>query len=415
MDNEQIQTYLIPNNFIDESRTFNGMLKTRHVVEAAICLVVLGGASWLFIPPTVSFKLTLVLGISLPLPLACLAGVNGDSLFTFVKYATKWRKTKQVMLYNSEARTFQSRPIEVAMTELTPADRVMSMYEQWQEGRAAKVEQVELVENVDFVFMEDTEYEKMTIVPDDEKELLKEAKKQEKAAKERAKEQAKYEAQRKKELAREARRNKRKKKTAKAADEQPLLKEEMPVLDITPATESSQDEGFSFEDVPVETIIEQQEKENNAPEPDDVPSISESDTVSTDIVETTKNIAQDEEPNSPQDNSIHNDEVSNALIVDDNMDNESQNIPDEKFDDTNSDEDEDEDEDVVFGGLNSVQSTQSVNLHESADDSSNQDQTDNTPGKVTSTTDSSSVTTNHHKRKRTRSRKKKNNGGGNPQ
>lgn len=52
-------------------------------------------------------------------------GYNGDSLFTFIKYATGWRKTKQVMLYNEEARTFQTRPIAVAMAEVTPADRVM--------------------------------------------------------------------------------------------------------------------------------------------------------------------------------------------------------------------------------------------------------------------------------------------------
>lgn len=272
MENEQIHTYLIPNNFIDESRTFNGMLKTRHVIEAVICLAAVAGPSWLLIPSTVASKWTIVLGLSLPLALLSLMGINGDSLFTFIKYATGWRKTKQVMLYNEEARTFQTRPIEVAMTELTPADRVMGVYDSWRENRAAEFGKVELVENVDFIFMEDTEYEKMTIVGEDEKEKEKEVKKQAKAAKEREKKQAKYEAQRKKQMAKEQRQN-RKNKNKKApvedirSDDKPLIdlnqyddptttKEEIPAAEEAPVMET-----FTFADVPVESMAMSAEPE----------------------------------------------------------------------------------------------------------------------------------------------------------
>ena len=272
MEHEQIHTYLIPNNFIDESRTFNGMLKTRHVIEAVICLAAVAGPSWLLIPSTVASKWTIVLGLSLPLALLSLMGINGDSLFTFIKYATGWRKTKQVMLYNEEARTFQTRPIEVAMTELTPADRVMGVYDSWRENRAAEFGKVELVENVDFIFMEDTEYEKMTIVGEDEKEKEKEVKKQAKAAKEREKKQAKYEAQRKKQMAKEQRQN-RKNKNKKApvedihSDDKPLIdlnqyddptttKEETPAAEEAPVMET-----FIFADVPVESMAMSAEPE----------------------------------------------------------------------------------------------------------------------------------------------------------
>ena len=401
MENEQIQTYLIPNNFIDESRTFNGMLKTRHVIEAAICLVVLGGASWLFIPPTVSFKLTLALGISLPLPLACLAGINGDSLFTFVKYATKWKKTKQVMLYNSEARTFQSRPIEVAMTELSPADRVMSMYEQWREGQSAKLEQVELVENVDFVFMEDTEYEKMTIVPDDKKEHLKEDKRREKIAREQAKEQAKYEARQKKELAKEKKKNKRKKKSTKVVEEQPLTEKEFHVLDIDSAEEKPQTEDFSFKDVSVETIIQQQEQIASVEmkKEEDIPSPSNEE----------PEIDPKDEKLSGESNCEDHDPVTEQSSEKDVADN---NKPLNDCD-TNTEEDNNDEESVVFGGINeNVTVTQppktssndsSEELEHSEDKASNQ---------AVSATDNATIP---HKRKRSRSRKKKNNGGGNPQ
>lgn len=278
MENEQIHTYLIPNNFIDESRTFNGMLKTRHVIEAVICFAAVAGPSWLLIPSTVASKWTIVLGLSLPLALLSLMGINGDSLFTFIKYATGWRKTKQVMLYNEEARTFQTRPIAVAMAEVTPADRVMGMYDSWRENRAAEFSKVELVENVDFVFMEDTEYEKMTIVGEDEKEKEKEIKKQTKAAKEREKKQAKYEAQRKKQMAKEQRQN-RKNKDKKApvedirSDDKPLIdlnqyddptttKEEAPAAE----EEAPVMETFTFADVPIASMSAEPKPEQEAVE-----------------------------------------------------------------------------------------------------------------------------------------------------
>lgn len=400
MENEQIQTYLIPNNFIDESRTFNGMLKTRHVIEAAVCLVVLGGASWLFIPPTVSFKLTLALGISLPLPLACLAGINGDSLFTFVKYATKWKKTKQVMLYNSEARTFQSRPIEVAMTELTPADRVMGVYEQWREGQSAKLEQVELVENVDFVFMEDTEYEKMTIVPDDKKERLKEEKRREKIAREQAKEQAKYEARQKKELAKEEKKNKRKKKSPKVVEEQTLTEKELPVLDIASAEGKPQSEDFSFEDVSVETIIQQQEQSASSEiKKEDILSSSNEEPEIDSKDENLSGESNYEDCNPVIEQSSEKDVADNNKPLDDG--------------DANTKEDNKDEESVVFGGMNEnvtdAQPPKTGSNDSSEELKHSEDKTSNQPVSATNNA------TIPHKRKRSRSRKKKNNGGGNPQ
>lgn len=136
---------------------------------------------------------------------------------------------------------------------------------------------MELVENVDFVFMEDTEYEKMTIVGEDEKEKEKEIKKQTKAAKEREKKQAKYEAQRKKQMAKEQRQN-RKNKDKKApvedirSDDKPLIdlnqyddptttKEEAPAAEEAPVMET-----FTFADVPIASMPAEPKPEQEAVE-----------------------------------------------------------------------------------------------------------------------------------------------------
>lgn len=159
---EQIKTYLIPNNFIDESRVFNGALRTRFVVEAIIVFLLVFVPCWAFIPSTVDAKIGITICCSLPLAIAALAGINDDSLFTFVKNVKGWRKSKQIMLYNDDAQIYKARPVDVMMSEVYASDFVMTAYSDWKSKRAAKNADVELIEGVDFEFRDDTEYQIMT-------------------------------------------------------------------------------------------------------------------------------------------------------------------------------------------------------------------------------------------------------------
>lgn len=159
---EQIKTYLIPNNFIDESRVFNGALRTRFVIEAIIVFLLVFIPCWVFIPSTVDAKIGITFFCSLPLAIAALAGINDDSLFTFIKNVKGWRKSKQVMLYNDDAQIYKARPVDVMMSEVYASDFVMTAYSDWKSKRAAKNADVELIEGVDFEFRDDTEYQIMT-------------------------------------------------------------------------------------------------------------------------------------------------------------------------------------------------------------------------------------------------------------
>lgn len=176
---EQIQTYLIPNNFIDESRVFNGAIRVRYLVEAIIIFVAIAGPCWLLIPSDTSAKLGITLGCSLPLTLLALTGINGDSLSDFLKSALSWKKYKQIMLYNENVRTYQARPVDVMLAETNPSDVLRNSLEKWKTQRSQQNANMDLVENVDFVFMEDKEYEKMTSqeIREQQKRAAKEAKK----------------------------------------------------------------------------------------------------------------------------------------------------------------------------------------------------------------------------------------------
>lgn len=188
--NENVGTYLIPNNFIDEGRVFNGAIRTRYLIEAVIIFIVIAGPCWLLIPKTVSAKIGITLGCSLPLAMLALVGINGDSLSGFLKSAWSWRKERQIMLYNDHTRTYAARPVDVMMSEVYASDILMNSLDKWRTQRAQRDANIDLVENVDFVFQKDEEYERMT--PQDIRERQKREKKEaEKAKKAQKKKQKK--------------------------------------------------------------------------------------------------------------------------------------------------------------------------------------------------------------------------------
>lgn len=162
MRESEIKTYLIPSNFIDESRVLNGMIRTKYLIEAIILFAVVFFPLWFLIPPDLEEKLGITVGCALPLAMIALLGINGDALSTFVKSAYRWRKNKQVMLYNDSARTFAARPVDMMMAETNASEVIINSLANWRSRRAERDADVQLVENVDFVFKEDDEYRLLT-------------------------------------------------------------------------------------------------------------------------------------------------------------------------------------------------------------------------------------------------------------
>jgi len=184
--NENVETYLIPNNFIDEGRVFNGAIRTRYLVEAIVMFLIIALPCWILIPKTVEAKFGIVLGCSLPLAMFALVGINGDSFSGFLKNAWKWRKERQIMLFNDHARTYQARPVDVMLSEVYASDVLINSLDKWRAQRAQQNANIgNLVENVDFIFMKDEEYEKMT--PQDIREKRKQQQKEAKKAQKNAK------------------------------------------------------------------------------------------------------------------------------------------------------------------------------------------------------------------------------------
>ena len=109
--NEDLKQFIIPENFMGESRLFQGQLKTRNVVEGGLISGVLAIFFWNVISVPITTKISLVIFFSAPLGLLGLFGVNGDPLSTFIKIFFSWRRKRGLMLFNNEARALKEAPI----------------------------------------------------------------------------------------------------------------------------------------------------------------------------------------------------------------------------------------------------------------------------------------------------------------
>ena len=79
VDMERVNEYLIPMNFIDESRFLNGIFKTRNFVEGSIMGGTVGIIFWALISAPFEAKLSLIIGIAFPFFMLGLSGINGDA------------------------------------------------------------------------------------------------------------------------------------------------------------------------------------------------------------------------------------------------------------------------------------------------------------------------------------------------
>ena len=85
--NEDLKQFIIPENFMGESRLFQGQLKTRNVVEGGLISGVLAIFFWNVISVPITTKISLVIFLSAPLGLLGLFGVNGDPLSPLSRFS----------------------------------------------------------------------------------------------------------------------------------------------------------------------------------------------------------------------------------------------------------------------------------------------------------------------------------------
>ena len=166
--NEDLKQFIIPENFMGESRLFQGQLKTRNVVEGGLISGVLAIFFWNVISVPITTKISLVIFLSAPLGLLGLFGVNGDPLSTFIKIFFSWRRKRGLMLFNNEARALKEAPIKLMMSEDGMGDKLRDFLDTRKEKKAAERASQEMVEGKTFEFAPDSSLEGNYIDEDDD-------------------------------------------------------------------------------------------------------------------------------------------------------------------------------------------------------------------------------------------------------
>lgn len=153
---DQAERYIIPENFIDESRIINGLFRTRFFVEGSV-LALASAVPVLLIPVSARVKIMLLISVSCPLFIIGCTGINGDTLIQFVRSFISWKKKTDVMLYDSNCHALSDAPGEEIMSGIDPKDLLIDVINDVRENVLYRNSDEELVEGVNFEFREDAD------------------------------------------------------------------------------------------------------------------------------------------------------------------------------------------------------------------------------------------------------------------
>ena len=94
--NEELDTYIIPPNFIERGTIFGGTFKVRNVVEAGM-IVTLIGLPVLKMSLSLTIKVMILCFTALPLGILALIGVSGESLSSFIVNYIRFVKNRRII------------------------------------------------------------------------------------------------------------------------------------------------------------------------------------------------------------------------------------------------------------------------------------------------------------------------------
>ena len=126
----QIETYSIPENFIDESRILNGMFKTRNAIEGLILAFAFTIWPLLLFHGSTTAKISICAFTAIPPFMIGNFGFNGDPISVTIMNMVRWMKSKRIILYNNEIRPMKNTRIDGKSDEVTLADKMFDAFEQ---------------------------------------------------------------------------------------------------------------------------------------------------------------------------------------------------------------------------------------------------------------------------------------------
>ena len=100
-EEEQAMSFLIPTNFTDSGKLFNGMIDTRNAIEAVVLVGGLGKLEQLILFDMLGFKIAIIVMIVTlsPILIGTVIGINGDCFTIFMKTFFTFLKNKRKLRF----------------------------------------------------------------------------------------------------------------------------------------------------------------------------------------------------------------------------------------------------------------------------------------------------------------------------
>lgn len=108
MRNEERDVYVIPPNFIEGGTLFDGMFKTRNVIEAGV-LGLLVGLPVLNLSLSLTIRVIILCLTALPLVLVALIGISGSSLSAFILQFFRFLRSRRVLTREPQTENGEQR------------------------------------------------------------------------------------------------------------------------------------------------------------------------------------------------------------------------------------------------------------------------------------------------------------------
>ena len=161
--------YYIPENFVGESRLFQGRLSTRRLIDAGVVLFLLliialplsKAVTCLFIQNSndsqtiLSIQVFIIVFLCAPGTLLSYIGYNDDPSSVFVKNYCNWCKTKETRIYNENPRLLGTDPVKVMYESNQNMDNLISKFEEKQRSKMERKLNEEYIEGETFEFAYD--------------------------------------------------------------------------------------------------------------------------------------------------------------------------------------------------------------------------------------------------------------------
>lgn len=131
--------------------------RMRNVIEGAVMGGIMALIALALPIREMGTRISVVTLFAAPFVILGAVGVNGDPVSGFLRNVYRWRKKREVLLYNGSTRFLGESPVDIAMEQKDLHDRIVEIMDERRRHVSESESGKTMIEGVDFEFAEDVD------------------------------------------------------------------------------------------------------------------------------------------------------------------------------------------------------------------------------------------------------------------